>query len=152
MNQISTVVSSTYSTVLCPIRGLYSRLIIYDLCRVKNYPNRVLNKSCRRLAGAGGQWAKLRRKLRQTYLLTPLFAKVTWPYNPGSVESFPLLRLVSGHTTPVVAHPFFRSDGDTSHATRAHPFGVAHLGSSGLYDPSDPYLPAPLFPVLSHLP
>ena len=36
--------------------------------------------------------AELRRKLRQTYLLTPIFATVTWPYNPGPVEPLSLLR------------------------------------------------------------
>ena len=117
MSQISTVVSRPYGTVICPIRGLYSRLVISDRCKVRNYPNRVLNKSCRPPAGARGQWAELGRKLRQTYLLTPLFATVTWPYNPGFVEPFPLLRAVSGLTTPVLAHPFSRSDGGTRDST-----------------------------------
>ena len=110
--KFSTVVCSTLGTVICPIRGLYSRLVISDRCKLRNYPNRVLNKSCRP-AGAGGQWAELGRKLRQTYLLTPLFATVTWPYNPGFVEPFPLLRPVSGLTTPVLAHPLSRSNGGT---------------------------------------
>ena len=143
---------STFGTVICPIRGLYSRLVISDPCKVRNHPKRVLNKSCRPPAGAGGQWAELGRKLRQTYLLTPLFATVTWPYIPGSVEPFPLLRPVSGFTIPVLAHPFPRSDGGTRDPTSAHPSGAAHLGLSGLYDPSDPCLPVPLYPVLAQLP
>ena len=106
MSQTSTVVCSTLGTVICPIRGLYSRLVIYDRCKVRKYPNRVLNKSCRPPAGAGSQWAELGRKLRQTYLLTPIFATVTWPYNPGFVGPFYLLRPVSGLTILVLVHPF----------------------------------------------
>ena len=147
---------STLGTVICPIRGLYSRLVISDRisdrCKVRNYHNRVLNKSCMPPAGAGGQWVELGRTFRQTYLLTPIFATVTWPYNPGSVEPFPLLRPVSGLTTPVLAHPFPSSDGGTRDPTWAHPSGAAHLGLSGLYDPSDPYLPVSLYPLLAHLP
>ena len=78
MSQISTVVSSTFGTVICPNRGLYSRLDISGGCKVRNYPKRVLSKSCRPPAGAGGQWAELGRKLRQTYLLTPFSAKLIW--------------------------------------------------------------------------
>ena len=97
---------STFGTVICPIRGLCSRLVISDRCKVINYPNRVLNKSCRPLAGAEGQWAELGRKLRQTYLLTPLFATVTWPYNPGSVEPFSLLPRI-GPYNPGARAPLF---------------------------------------------
>ena len=92
MSQISTVVSSTLGTVICPIRGLYSRLVISDRCKIRNYPNRVLSKSCRPPAGAGGQWADLGRKLRQTNLFTPFSANVIWLYDPGSSELFSLLR------------------------------------------------------------
>ena len=55
MSQISTVVSITSTTVIFPIRGLYSRLVISDRCKVRNDPKRVLSKSCRPSAGAGSQ-------------------------------------------------------------------------------------------------
>ena len=137
MSQISTVVSSTFGTVICPIRKLYSRLVISDRCKVRNYPNRVLNKSCRPLAVAGGRWAELGRKLRQTYLLTPFSAKVIWLYDPGSSEPFASFATVSGLTTPVLAHPPFsaRQVGLTPPLQSAA--CAAHLGLAGLYDPSD---------------
>ena len=111
MSQISTVVSSTFGTVICPIRGLYRRLVISDQCKVRNYPNRVLSKSCRPPAGAEGQWAELERKPRQTYLLTPFSAKVIWLYDPGSSEPFASFATASGLTTLVLAHPFPRTTG-----------------------------------------
>ena len=88
MSQISTVVSSTYGTVICPIRGLYCRLVISDRCKVRHYPERVLSKSCSPPAEAAGQWAELGGKLRQTYFLTLFSAKLSWIYDPGSSETF----------------------------------------------------------------
>ena len=82
MSEISTVVYSTFGTVSCPISELYNRLVISDRCKVRNYPNRVLSKSCRTPAGVGGQSSELERKLRQTYLLTSFSAKVSWLYDP----------------------------------------------------------------------
>ena len=110
MSQISTVVSSTFGTVICPIRRFYSRLVISDRCKARKYPNRVLSKSCRPLAGAGGQWAELGRKLRQTCLLTPFSAKIIWLYDSGSSESFAPCATLLGLTTLVLAHPSFSTD------------------------------------------
>ena len=117
MSQISTVVFSTCGTVICPIRGLYSRLVISERCKGRKYPKRVLSKSCRPRAGAGGQWAELGRKLRQTYLLTPIFTKVTWPYNPDPVEPLSLLRPYRALKPRCSCTPFPCNEGGTRDPT-----------------------------------
>ena len=102
---------------MCPIRGLYSRLVISDRCKVRNYPDRVLSKSCRPPAGAAGQWAELGRKLRETYILISIFATVTWPNIPGPVEPLSLLRWYRALQPRCSCIPFPCSDGGTRDPT-----------------------------------
>ena len=126
-----------YRNLFCPIRGLYSRLVISDRCKVRNYPNRVLHKSCRPPAGAAGQWAELGRKLRQTFLLTPRFAKVIWLNEPGSlVPLFPSAP-ISGLKTPVPSNSFCPRVKVGFTPPLSPPLCAAHLGLTGTYDPSE---------------
>ena len=108
MSQIITIVSGTFGTVVYRIRGLYSRLVISDRCKVRNYPNRILSKSCRPPAGAGGQWAELGRKLRQTP--HPFFSQGNLALRPRFLRTlFPFGNRI-GPYNPVANAPYSLTD------------------------------------------
>ena len=90
MIQISTVVSSTFGTILCPIRGLYSRLVISDGLRLEITLTGYLVNLVGHLQG---QEASGQNLDASSVNLTPFPAKVIWLYDPGSSEPFFLLRL-----------------------------------------------------------